>query len=591
MVLTPPRRPGTRPKSPYEQLIAPYEKRLVWYKFKEKLPEVSSAERPVLSKAPRASTNRSAQTIVAKPQRAAAAKQLIWQPAPRIESQPDLSSPNLLAFELPKLPPAPEQPKPKLFAPPPEELAALRLTPPPLLPDAPEIGPNTTAGQKPIVPDNLEAALASKPKPKQFVPPPDANDEAAKKALPPQPLVPAAPQVEVALSMRAAPPVRDGVATALASKPPPKAFIPPREVKRALAPAPLLPGAPKIDVALRPAKTLPVRDGVAVALASRPSPRPFVAPQWPKRTPGPAPQLAAAPNVPVVAHAGRAPTLRDSIGAALASKPKPRGPVIEDAPALNGPVGNLTAAIIGLKPSARLDVPIPQASRAADFSSGPMAGSKGSEEGAPAARIVVPGLTIQGSSPQVKQASPALMARVMPTSPENLLGAVRSAPKTPGDLASFTASAPPSTRVSDAPDQRFQGRPVYTVVLQMPNVTSSYGSWIVWFSEREPKPGETPQLTPPVPLRKVDPKYVPSAREEHIEGNVQLSGVLRTDGRVDLLKLLRGVDERLDSSAADALLKWEFQPALRNGVPVEVDLVVDIPFRLSPMDSLKSAPR
>jgi len=58
--------------------------------------------------------------------------------------------------------------------------------------------------------------------------------------------------------------------------------------------------------------------------------------------------------------------------------------------------------------------------------------------------------------------------------------------------------------------------------------------------------------------------------------------VIGTDGRVDRLRILRSVDPRLDRSAAEALQKWEFEPAQRNGAPVEVDVVAEIPFLLAP---------
>jgi len=89
-------------------------------------------------------------------------------------------------------------------------------------------------------------------------------------------------------------------------------------------------------------------------------------------------------------------------------------------------------------------------------------------------------------------------------------------------------------------------------------------------------------LKPPVPLRKVDPKYVPAAVEERVEGKVRLAAVIRKNGRVDAVELLRGLDNRLDQSAAEALAKWEFEPAQLNGVPIELDAVFDIPFHLAP---------
>ena len=123
----------------------------------------------------------------------------------------------------------------------------------------------------------------------------------------------------------------------------------------------------------------------------------------------------------------------------------------------------------------------------------------------------------------------------------------------------------------------------YTLAVQMPNITSYVGSWIMWFAERTPQgPRRRQWLRPPVPIHKVDPKYYQAAIAERVEGKVQLAGVIRTDGHVDMLRILKSVDSRLDRSAAEALMKWEFEPAERNGAPVEVDVVAEIPFLLAP---------
>jgi TonB family protein len=58
--------------------------------------------------------------------------------------------------------------------------------------------------------------------------------------------------------------------------------------------------------------------------------------------------------------------------------------------------------------------------------------------------------------------------------------------------------------------------------------------------------------------------------------------VIRKDGHVESVELLKHLDDRLDKSAEEALSKWQFQPALRDGTPVEVDAVFEIPFRLAP---------
>ena len=58
--------------------------------------------------------------------------------------------------------------------------------------------------------------------------------------------------------------------------------------------------------------------------------------------------------------------------------------------------------------------------------------------------------------------------------------------------------------------------------------------------------------------------------------------IIRKDGRVDSVALLRHLDDRLDRSAQDALAQWVFQPALLDGAPIDVDAVFEIPFRLAP---------
>ena len=164
-----------------------------------------------------------------------------------------------------------------------------------------------------------------------------------------------------------------------------------------------------------------------------------------------------------------------------------------------------------------------------------------------------------------------------PTSRENLLAAARVSTGAP------KAAAEPRASHVVVPDPRFAGRVVYSIAIQMPNVTSFSGSWLVWFAEREPQPGGPPQqMRPPEVVRKVDPKYIAAAAAERVEGTVRLFGVIRKDGHVGGIALVRQLDERLDRSAQEALAKWEFVPAVRDGTPVEVDAIFEIPFHLAP---------
>lgn len=232
-------------------------------------------------------------------------------------------------------------------------------------------------------------------------------------------------------------------------------------------------------------------------------------------------------------------------------------------------------AIVGLNPSAAAPAPAPEGSRDARLSAGPELRDKGAREGtAEGALLSVPGLLIRGADPDSK---PTLMARAAPTSTANLAAAVHKTLAAPAIADSHTGAV----RVSSAPDPHWGARDTYAMSVQMPNVTSYTGSWMIWFSEREPESAGG-VLNPPVPLHKVDPKYFPAAIADRVEGRVRLAAVIRKDGRVDSVRLLEHLDDRLDQSSQDALDQWRFKQALRNGQPVDVDAVFEIPFRLAP---------
>jgi len=58
-----------------------------------------------------------------------------------------------------------------------------------------------------------------------------------------------------------------------------------------------------------------------------------------------------------------------------------------------------------------------------------------------------------------------------------------------------------------------------------------------------------------------------------------LYAILRKDGTVDSIRLVRGLDAVLDANAMEALAQWKFQPAEKSGAPIDLEVVVHIPFR------------
>lgn len=132
------------------------------------------------------------------------------------------------------------------------------------------------------------------------------------------------------------------------------------------------------------------------------------------------------------------------------------------------------------------------------------------------------------------------------------------------------------------PEQIFASKKIYKMLVNMPNLNSATGSWILNFSELSVNSGgprtTSSDISGPVPLTKVDPKYPPALINEHVEGEVVLYAVIRRDGTVDSIQLVRGIDEQLDANAMTALSQWKFRPAAKQGVPVELEAIVHIPF-------------
>jgi len=87
-------------------------------------------------------------------------------------------------------------------------------------------------------------------------------------------------------------------------------------------------------------------------------------------------------------------------------------------------------------------------------------------------------------------------------------------------------------------------------------------------------------ITAPVLLSEVLPEYSEEARKARFEGTVILDTIVREDGSVQVMRVLRGVGFGLDQSAIAAVLRWKFKPAHMNGKPVPVGLNMEVSFNL-----------
>lgn len=97
-----------------------------------------------------------------------------------------------------------------------------------------------------------------------------------------------------------------------------------------------------------------------------------------------------------------------------------------------------------------------------------------------------------------------------------------------------------------------------------------------------PKEGKDKDVTKPVLLTKVDPKYPEEAKKEKVQGAVVVDAIIGTDGKVLSATAAKSPDERLSRAAIDAIKQWTFQPAKdAKGKGVQVKSSVTVNFRLN----------
>ncbi len=186
-----------------------------------------------------------------------------------------------------------------------------------------------------------------------------------------------------------------------------------------------------------------------------------------------------------------------------------------------------------------------------------------------------PGTTGPGGGPGRNGSSEALVSSE--GRPRNGLIASAAPPPRLGARESNPASTGPRSEPGKIEDKIFGPKRYYSMSINMPNLTSAGGSWIIRFAQlnADSTPGE---LTAPAATAKVDPAYPANLMRRGVEGRVTLYAVIHSDGSVGEVRVLRGFDDELDQNARAALERWRFRPATKNGQPIDLEAVVEIPF-------------
>lgn len=89
-----------------------------------------------------------------------------------------------------------------------------------------------------------------------------------------------------------------------------------------------------------------------------------------------------------------------------------------------------------------------------------------------------------------------------------------------------------------------------------------------------------PGVKAPRPLDTPEPNYPDSVKSQGIHGIVRFSAVVGVDGRVHEINVIQSLEPSLDANAIEALKKWRFAPATKNGMPVACQMTLEVDYRL-----------
>jgi TonB family protein len=145
------------------------------------------------------------------------------------------------------------------------------------------------------------------------------------------------------------------------------------------------------------------------------------------------------------------------------------------------------------------------------------------------------------------------------------------------EVPSSAAAVPPS---ETATDTAATAPPVADTAVEAPPVPEA---------EPRPEPVERttgvysavpPGGTQPEELDRAIPRYPVGARRANIQGPVVIRGIVRRDGTIDNLEIIKDLPYGLGDEARRAVSRWRFRPATYRGEPIDVYYTVTVNFRL-----------
>jgi periplasmic protein TonB len=87
-------------------------------------------------------------------------------------------------------------------------------------------------------------------------------------------------------------------------------------------------------------------------------------------------------------------------------------------------------------------------------------------------------------------------------------------------------------------------------------------------------------VSPPRQIYAPEPEFSEEARKAKYQGVCTLGLIVGTDGRPSNIRVLSSLGMGLDEKAIEAVKMWKFEPAMKDGHPVRVEIAVEVDFHL-----------
>jgi periplasmic protein TonB len=87
-------------------------------------------------------------------------------------------------------------------------------------------------------------------------------------------------------------------------------------------------------------------------------------------------------------------------------------------------------------------------------------------------------------------------------------------------------------------------------------------------------------VSPPRAIYSPDPEFSEEARKAKYQGTCTLMLIVDTDGRPRNIRVANSLGMGLDEKAIEAVKQWRFEPSMKDGHPVPVEIAVEVEFHL-----------